>query len=108
MESEYGISISTGEISELAKRFLFHVEALHASHAREIKSALSKDGGYPLHIDATTEDGKGTLLVVYAGWRGWVLGAWKIPSERADAIAPRITEICEKFGEPCAIVRNLG
>lgn len=108
LESEYGISISNGEISEMAKRFLSHVEALHAGHVREIKSALLKDGGYPLHIDATTEDGKGTLLVVYAGWRGWVLGAWKIPSERADAIAPRITEICEKFGEPCAIVRDLG
>jgi hypothetical protein len=108
LKTEYGISISTGEISEIANRFLSHVEALHASHAKEIKSALLKDGGYPLHIDATTEDGKGTLLVIYAGWRGWVLGTWKIPSERADVIAPHITEICEKFGEPCAIVRDLG
>jgi len=108
LESEYGISISNGEISKLTKRFLYHVEALHTGHAIEIKNALLKNGGYSLHIDATTEDGKGTLLVVYAGWLGWVLGAWKIPSERADAIAPRITEICEKFGEPCAIVRDLG
>lgn len=108
LKSEYGISISTGEISELAKRFLSHVEALHASRIKDIQRALLQDGGYPLHIDATTEDGKGTLLVAYAGWRGWVLGAWKIPSERVDAIAPHITEICEKFGEPCAIVRDLG
>jgi len=108
LESKYGISVSTGEISELAKRFLSHVEALHASHTKDIKRALSQDGGYPLHVDATTEDGKGTLLVAYAGWRGWVLGAWKIPSERVDAIAPHITEVCEEFGEPLAIVRDLG
>jgi len=108
LKTEYGISISTGEVSEIANRFLSHVEALHASYVKEIKSALLNDGGYPLHIDATTEDGKGTLLVAYAGWRGWVLGAWKIPSERVEAIAPHITKICEKFGEPCAIVRDLG
>lgn len=45
-----------------------------------ISEALEKDGGWPLHIDATGEDGQGTLLCAYAGWRGWALGAWKIPT----------------------------
>jgi len=35
-----------------------------------LKEVISKDGGYPMHIDATCEDGRGTTLVVYAGWRG--------------------------------------
>jgi hypothetical protein len=29
-----------------------------------------------MHVDATGEDGRGTLLLVLAGWRQWVLGAW--------------------------------
>lgn len=108
LKSEYGIMISTGEISELTKRFLSHVEALHESHAQEIKNTFLNDDGYPMHIDATTEGGKGTLLVVYAGWRGWVLGAWRIPSESVSEITPRITDISNKFGNPCAIIRDLG
>jgi hypothetical protein len=39
---------------------------------------MQRDGGWPMHIDATGENGRGTLLVAYAGWRGWVLGAWRI------------------------------
>jgi hypothetical protein len=38
----------------------------------------------------------------------WVLGAWKIPTERADAILPRLRETTFRFGLPCAIVRDLG
>jgi hypothetical protein len=108
LKSEYGISVSTGEISKLSKRFLSHIESLHKERSEDMKHVFSKDGGYPLHIDATTEDGKGTLLVIYAGWRKWVLGAWKIPSENADVIEPKITDASKIYGEPCAIVRDLG
>jgi ABC-type Fe3+ transport system permease subunit len=61
-----------------------------------------------MHLDATGEDGRGTLLVVYAGWRRWVLGAWKIPTERADAILPRLRAVVGCFGDPCAVMRDLG
>jgi len=61
-----------------------------------------------MHIDATGENGRGSLLVAYAGWRGRVLGAWRIPTERADAIRPRLREVVDLFGPPCAIVRDLG
>jgi len=43
-----------------------------------------------------------------AGWRGWVLGAWKIPTERAEAIRPRLEEVAAQFGPPCALMRDLG
>jgi len=108
LKEQYGISISTGEVSALAKRFLSHIEALHKERSGDLRAALSKDGGYPLHVDATTEDGKGTLLVIFSGWRQWVLGAWKIPSERAEIISTHILEISKTFGEPCAIMRDLG
>lgn len=103
-----GIRVSTGGISSLAQDFVVYLEALHQRRAPALRAALAQDGGWPMHIDATGEDGRGTLLVVYAGWRGWVLGSWKIPTERADAILPRLRQVAGSFGDPCAIMRDLG
>ncbi len=64
--------------------------------------------GYPLHVDATGENGRGTLFVAYAGWRHWVLGAWKLPTECAEAILPHLQGVVADFGVPCAVVRDLG
>lgn len=103
-----GIHLSTGEISTLSRRFLCYLEALHNAHIDELRAAMRADGGWPMHVDATCEAGRGTLLVVYAGWRGWALGAWKVPTERADVILPRLHQIVGRFGAPCAIMRDLG
>jgi hypothetical protein len=108
LQRVYGISLSTGEISDLCRDFLAYIERLHEARAAALAAALAADGGWPLHIDATGEQGRGTLLVALAGWRRWVVGAWKIPTERADAILPRLLTVTEKFGAPCAIVRDLG
>jgi len=108
LANEYEISVSTGEVSVLSRRFLRYLERLHNASAPALKAALAKDGAWPLHIDATGEDGRGTLLIAFSGWRQWVLGAWKIPTERADAILPRLKETIFRFGSPCAIVRDLG
>lgn len=73
-----------------------------------MRKLFESDGGWPLHVDATGEDSKGTLLGIYAGWRDLVLGAWKIPTERADAILPRIHEIVGLFGAPRSLMHDLG
>jgi hypothetical protein len=108
LEREYGIRLSTGEISTLGTRFLIYLQALHEAAAPALQAAMGADGGWPMHIDATGECGRGTLLLAYSGWRKWVLGSWKIPSENADAIFPRLREIVKSFGPPCAIMRDLG
>jgi hypothetical protein len=108
LRSEHGIQLSAGTISELALLFGNCLRALHEARADQLRAALERDGGWPMHIDATGENGRGTLLVAYAGWRRWVLGAWRIPTERADAILPRLREVVGVFGPPCAIVRDLG
>lgn len=108
LENRHGVRLSSGEISSLAQDFVVYLEALHQRRSPSLRAALAQDGGWPMHIDATGEDGRGTLLVVYAGWRGWVLGSWKIPTERADAILPRLRQVAEGFGSPCAIMRDLG
>jgi len=105
---KHGVTLSSGEVSTFALRFLKHLAALHASRQSALREALERDGGYPLHFDATGEDGRGTLLVAYAGWREWVLGAWKLPTERADQITPCLLEVAERFGPPCALMRDLG
>jgi hypothetical protein len=108
LQQEYAIEISTGEISDLIRRFLCFLQALHEARSAAFAAALRADGGWPLHVDATCEDGRGTLLVVFTGWRQWVLAALKIPTERADAILPLLREAVERFGVPCAVMRDLG
>jgi hypothetical protein len=105
---ERGIRISTGEVSNLSDRFVKYLARLHRARAAELRALLESDGGWPLHIDATGEAGRGTVLVAIAGWRGWVLGAWKIATERADLILPCLRQTVRRFGPPCAAMRDLG
>lgn len=108
LKADTGVSLSERQISYLAHRFLRYLEALHKDRSPQLKAALAADGGSPLHVDATGEDGRGTLLVAFAGWRRWVLDAWKIPTEREDQILPRLRATVQRFGAPCAIMRDLG
>ena len=108
LSRDYGVDLSSGEISRLARLFLSYLETLHQRRHAQIREALEQDGGWPLQIDATGEDGRGTLLVLYAGWRKWVLGAFKIPTEHAEAIRPCIENVVAWAGSPVAIVRDLG
>jgi hypothetical protein len=108
LKSDYGISLSTGEISGLARLFLNYVRRLHQACAPRLRRALAQDGGWPMHADATCEDGRGTMLVILAGWRRWVLGSWKIPTENAEAILACARLTIQRFGEPCTVMRDLG
>ena len=108
LEKDHGIGLSSGAISDLGRRFLVYLEALHREKAPALRAAMEAEGGWPLHIDATGEDGRGTLLVAFAGWRRWVLGAWKVPTERSAVILPRLEDTAALFGAPCAIMRDLG
>ena len=108
LKSGYGVALSTGEISGLARLFLDYVRRRHEACAPQLRLALAQDGGWPMHTDATCEDGRGTMLVILAGWRRWVLGSWKIPTENAEAILACARLTVQRFGEPCAIMRDLG
>jgi hypothetical protein len=102
---EHAIVVSDGSISNLCDRFLMLLEGLHRRRASALRATMS--GGYPLHIDATSEHGKGGLFVCLDGWRGWVLHAVKISSENADELRPCIQETIGRFGDPIAVVRDL-
>jgi len=103
---ERDIILSAGSISEVCDRFLLYFEALHVSCAPALRVATEK--GYPLHIDATNEYGKGGLFLCLDGWRGWVLHAVKISTENAEELRPAIDITTTLFGDPVAVVRDLG
>jgi len=102
---EHGIVVSGGSISNLCDRFLLLLGGLHRRRAPALRAAMA--GGYPLHIDATSEHGKGGLFLCLDGRRGWVLRAVKIASENADELRPCIEETIGRFGDPIAVVRDL-
>jgi hypothetical protein len=105
---DYGIRLSTGEISNLTKRFVQYLDRLHRARSESLKAVLISDGGWPMHVDATGEHGRGTLFAVMAGWRQWVLGSWKVATEHADLLLPCMRETVRYFGAPSAAMRDLG
>jgi hypothetical protein len=62
-------SSSPRRVSALAQRFTDYMLRLHYARADALRAELLKDGGWPMHVDATGEHGRGTLFVVLAGWR---------------------------------------
>jgi len=106
LSRQWGITLSTGSLSCLCDRFLTYLEALHLARVPQLRSALAE--GYPLHIDATCEHGKGGLFVCMDGWRGWVLVAGRVPSEHEDHLRPLIAKTTRLFGDPLASVRDMG
>ncbi len=108
LEDEHGIFISGRKISVLANQFVEHLNKLHISRYQAFCEVLKNDGGTPWHIDATGEEGSGTVLIIYTGWREWVLGAWKITTECKEQIKPLLHETADRFGDPLAVVRDYG
>lgn len=108
LREKHAIELSSGEVSRLARHFLAYLSWLHYSRAEPLKAALASDGGWPMHVDATGESGRGTLFVVMAGWRKWVIGSWKIATERCELILACLQDIVQRFGAPCAVMRDLG
>jgi hypothetical protein len=102
-----GFKLSAGSVSNLCDRFLLYLEVLHLVRSPYLK-AVMQEHGYPLHIDATNEYGKGGLFVCMDGFKKWVLCAGKIASESEEHLKPFVERTIELFGDPIATVRDLG
>ena len=101
-----GIQLADGSVSQLCDRLLRALEALHRQCAPALRAALAC--GYPLHLDATSDQGKGGLFLCLDGWRGWMLHAVKVSSENAAELQPAIESTLATFGPPLAFMRDLG
>ncbi len=106
LETCHGIRLSATTISALADRFLAHLGALHRQAVPALRQAM--DGGYPLHVDATTHQGRGGQFVCYDGRRGWVLQAGRIAGERTEEVELIVDQTVKWFGLPMAVVRDQG
>ena len=101
-----GIRLADGSVSALCDRFLRLLEALHRARVPALRAAMAQ--GYPLHIDATSDKGRGALFLCLDGWRNWVLHAVKVSTENAAEMRPAIPRTVADFGPPVAIMRDLG
>jgi hypothetical protein len=106
LQQQLGVDLSDGSISNLCDRFLSYLEALHLARVPALRAVMQKDG-YPLHLDATNDHGKGGVAVCMDGFRQWVLVAGKIPSEHEDHLKPLVAKAVELFGDPVATMRDL-
>jgi len=106
LHEQHGIDLSAGTVSNLCDRFLVLFERLHVYRAPALRTAMQD--GYPLHLDATCEHGKGGLFVTMDGWKRWVLWAARIPTEHRDHLKPAVEKTVELFGPPIAMMHDMG
>lgn len=105
---KFKIKISEAEVSYLEARFCSYLRHLHETRAPVIKAFFKRAGGYVILIDATGENGRGTVFLILEAWRKWVLGAWKIDTEQDKAILPKLKAIQLRFGTPLSLTRDMG
>lgn len=102
------IPISSGEIDYLAKKFIVYLAIAHSRNAGKIKTALELNGGFILHLDSTCDKSSPMLMCGIDSISDIVLGSIKIASEKADLIVPFLQKIKAQFGNPLAVVQDMG
>lgn len=102
------IDISRSEIAYLAKKFVIYLALAHRSSCKMIKETLGIHGGYILHLDATCEGESPHLMSGLDGISEIVLDNVKLPSESAEKIIPFLQRIKEDYGDPQALVHDMG
>lgn len=102
-----GVEISIGELSYLSDKFLLYLQEAHRA-AAVTKELISSQGGYVLHVDGTQENGSSVLLTAREGLSGITLASRIIQTESKDSIAPLLEEVKRGYGEPTAVMRDMG
>ena len=102
------VHISSRQVDYLGRKFIVYLAIAHRQCAPRIKQAMEAQGGYMLHLDGTCE-GEGPLLMSgLDAITEIVLGNVKLPSEKADTIIPFLEQIKQRFGQPVALVHDMG
>ena len=98
-----GISISTGEISNLSRELLLRFYCIHRRHMKDME--LKE---YMLHLDGTGESGGEIVFMAKDGITGITMDACIMPSESSEYITPFLQGISDTFGEPVSVLRDMG
>lgn len=106
--AERNISISDREISFLGKKFVTYLAMAHRESRQQIRSAMAVRGGYILHLDGTCEGDSPHLCSGLDGMTEIVLDNVKLPSEKAELLIPFLRQIKQQYGDPLALVHDMG
>jgi hypothetical protein len=105
---EKNITISDREISFLGKKFIIYLALAHKESRERLKEEMAMRGGYILHLDGTCEGDSPHLFTGLDGIAELVLDNIKLPSEKADLLIPFFKQIKEQYGDPIALVHDMG
>jgi hypothetical protein len=106
--AERNISISDRGISFLGKKFVTYLALAHRESQQLIRRAMAFRGGYILHLDGTCEGDSPHLFSGLDGISELVLDNVKLPSEKADLLIPFLRQIRKQYGDPVALVHDMG
>ena len=101
------VHLSASTVTELGRRFVGLLALAHRRCAGRLQRAMSLQGGYILHLDATYEDKSPMLMTGIDAVMEIVLGTVKLPSEKASGIVPFLRHLKESFGPPLACVHDM-
>jgi len=102
------VCISARQIGYLGKKFIAYLAIAHQQSRQRIKQLMLAKGGYILHLDGTCEADSPHLFTGIDGIAQIVLDNVKLPSERAALLVPFLRQIKRQYGDPIALVHDMG
>jgi len=102
------VFLSEREVSYLGRKFIIYLALTHRQSRAALKDYLVDRGGYILHVDGTCEGNSPNLFCGLDGLSELVLDSVKISSEKKDQLIPFFRDIKDRFGEPKALVHDMG
>ena len=108
LKKEYNIPISISAIEYLSKKFIVYIAEIQEKYNFKIVDCMKNNGGYILHLDALGGAGGDRLISGLDSISDIVLNNSKIASENSIVIKPFLEKIKNDFGEPLAVVQDMG
>jgi hypothetical protein len=102
------VFMSEREVTYLGRKFIIYLALCHRQSQPVLKKYFSDRGGYILHLDGTCEGDSPNLFCGLDGLSELVLDTVKISSEKKDKLVPFFRDIKEQYGEPKALVHDMG
>jgi hypothetical protein len=102
------VSISQTEIGFLGRKFIVYLAIAHQQSRHRLKEQMALRGGYILHLDGTCEGDSPHLFTGIDGIAQIVLDNVKLASEKAELIIPFLSKIKHQYGDPLALVHDMG
>jgi len=102
------VLISSRQLGYLGRKFITYLALAHKQGRHRLKHAMASRGGYILHLDGTCEGDSPHLFTGMDGIAKIVLDNIKLPSEKAELIIPFLRRIKRQYGDPLALVHDMG